>query len=98
MCAPKLNFPCAPVNRSRWEDFKSNMQMRISHYRFRYLVWSGYCAEDGEPLRCECCSYWEFDDKVIDRMDWTLLEFERRCSKCNTVCGYWAYGYWEPRF
>ncbi len=96
---PPGAFPCEPApKKSWWDKFKYNLQSRIDFYHFKYLVWCGYIAMDGTPLRCEACSYWKLDDIVTDRIDYTPCEVKIVCPKCNNECGYWAYGHWEPRF
>ena len=62
----------------------------------------GYYRKDGEPLRCICCGYRTFEDTPTDRMEawgsWIASEIERKCKKCGTVVGFWAYGHWDRSY
>lgn len=83
-----------PTRRHGWRvDFDA----WCDRLRFGYMVWCGYYTMQFEPLRCWKCDYWQLESRVTDRIDYTVCEEEVFCPKCQTRCGYWAYGYWEPQ-
>ncbi len=52
-------------------------------------------GENGEPLACPKCGRNDLEDITKDSIEHTVCEFEVRCNTCNTVAGYWAYGFYE---
>lgn len=53
----------------------------------------GLINENLEPIKCNCGSI-NFYDKIVDRLDYLVVEKERYCTKCDKLVGYWSYGYW----
>ena len=89
----KYNIPQPPK-----ETWWNKLMKRLTYLRFEYQVWCGYYTMKCEPLRCTKCDYWKLDCRVVDRIDYTPCEVEYVCPKCNNICGYWAYGHFEPLF
>lgn len=57
------------------------------------MVELGFMTPKGEPLKCQC-GHEKFLDKVTDRNEHGVLEFDRICTNCDRVVGNWAYGQW----
>lgn len=59
---------------------------------------------DGEPKKCRACGSESFKDVVKDFVDVGVpgggppTEVEWRCSSCDSVVGYWAYGSFDSGF
>lgn len=90
----QVNFPIKMT-------LKQRVAHRISWWRWRYAVWCGYFAMDGEPLRCQSCDSWHWKDHkeyTVDTINGIACETQTSCKLCGHVMGYWAYGYWEPPY
>ena len=55
----------------------------------------GYISSNGTPLKCKKCDSKEFKDINKDQCEYGVTEFERICSDCGQVNGYWSYGNWQ---
>lgn len=53
----------------------------------------GYTDNTGEPIKCWCGSI-NFEDKITDRNEHGVLEFNRICKSCGKIVGELAYGQW----
>lgn len=56
---------------------------------------NGYLKHDLEPIKCPNCENNTFVNNTKSIDGGHVSEYECVCSKCNLVCGYWAYGNWE---
>ncbi len=96
---PVWDEEARPVMRNTglWHRLVVEWEAWCDRTRFRYMVWCGYYTMKFEPLRCHKCDWWQLEERIVDRIDYTVCEVEVVCPKCQTQCGYWAYGDWEPQ-
>lgn len=75
-----------------------NFILRYSDKQYElYLLYKfGFIDKHLEPLKCNNCGSKEFDDVIIDKIDYRPVEVQRQCACCHMWVGYWAYGYWMP--
>lgn len=57
-----------------------------------------YFNDDASPKRCTNCEYTGRITKIIASDEYGAYETEVRCSSCNTILGYKAYGKYDPCF
>lgn len=91
--------------KEKWEYFKlmnnpiRSIRCKLSDMKIKRMInkniKAGYIAEDGTPLKCHKCGCTEFESEDVDWIEHTICESKEICKKCGTVCGYWAYGYWD---
>ena len=55
----------------------------------------GFVNKDFSPNRCPVCFYKDFEEIIVDTIEYTTMEKEVRCAKCKNLCGYWAFGYYQ---
>lgn len=88
-----------PFVNYRKPTLRERIQHKLTWWHWRYLVWSGYYAEDGEPLRCRKCDSWHYSNHkeyTVDSINGIACEVEIRCLHCDNPIGYWAYGSYQP--
>lgn len=64
------------------------MKFDLVHYNF----------PDGSPSKCKSCGGIEFNEVVKSSDGGVVSEYEVRCRSCTVLCGYWAYGHFDPEF
>lgn len=55
----------------------------------------GFMDSNLQPIKCRCGAK-SWTDKVTDRDEHGILEYDRICTECGTTMGNWAYGHWVP--
>lgn len=68
---------------------------REEHDELKRLIDNGCLTNTLEPIKCSACKSEEMNDHSLAGDAGYISEFERRCSNCHKVLGYWAYGNWQ---
>lgn len=68
---------------------------REEHDKIAKLISTGFLAEDLAPLMCTKCDSTELEDMTTSTDGGFVSEFQRSCSACGAMAGYWAYGGWQ---
>ncbi len=55
---------------------------------------NGTHESDGKPIKCFCGSEELYNTNFIYGEVY-VEEYECRCVKCDTLLGYWSYGFWQ---
>ena len=53
---------------------------------------------DGNPKRCTKCGCREFSVLVKESINGTAAEQDYVCKDCGATVGFWAYGYFDPKY
>lgn len=58
----------------------------------------GIIDKNLKPIKCPKCNSKDFEDKNEHYIGGGhgIAEFDRHCKKCNTICGSWSHGSWQP--
>jgi len=57
-----------------------------------------YYTEEGEPIRCVFCESIRIDYRTKEIVANVVAELQYFCCDCNEEVGYWAYGYFDPKY
>lgn len=80
---------------SKMQELYDNLEAYEQQAELEEQIKGGFITESLEPIRCFKCNSVEFKDTTINTDGGHLSEFQRDCTKCGQVNGYWAYGYWQ---
>lgn len=51
--------------------------------------------------KCPKCVAFSYEDIVVDKIEYQIMELKRKCKDCSQIYGYWLTGNWswydEPR-
>lgn len=67
----------------------------IVNMYLKYMQLRGYIKKDHTPIRCPRCKSTSLEDYNIDRTDYIVFEYDRKCKNCDKFLGHWSYGYWN---
>ena len=61
----------------------------------KYMESKGYILKDGTPIKCPRCKSTSLEDYNIDRTDYIVFEYDRKCKNCGKFLGHWSHRYWN---